>query len=209
MRTSLALAVWLIVTPTGALAQTAPAAPSSSREEARAEEGMRAREVRVSTRRAVPENVVTVDLGALLDASVAVLYERAFTPSFSAFVGPRARLASWSYWPGDGSFASEWAADPSPGVEFGVKVYMRGFAPNGAYVSPRVSLHWQSWSVAWWGPREGTHTVVAIEFGYQWVIERGFTLAMGAGAGMTLRNAQEAEAMNFVLPVRIGAGWAF
>lgn len=197
MRSSLALAVWLIVAPTGALAQTAPAESSS------------AREVRVATRRAVPENVLTVDLGALLDASIAVLYERAFTPSFSVFVGPRARVASWAYWPGDGSYVSEWAADPSPGVEFGVKVYMRGFAPNGAYVSPRVSLHWQSWSVSWRGPREGTHAVVAIEFGYQWVIERGFTLAIGAGAGMTFRTAEDSDAMNFVLPVRIAAGWAF
>lgn len=129
MKAPCVVAVVLALLPVTARAQSVPQAP--------AQESL----VRVATRRAVPENVITADPGALLFGQVSVQYERALTSFVSLVTGLRGQygLATFGW---IGSPGSQQSARYGGGADLGVRFYLQGLAPQGFYLGVEGAAMW-------------------------------------------------------------------
>lgn len=167
----------------------------------------------VATVRAVPANLVTTDLGALLAGGVTVSYERAFTPSFSVLVGPRFQFGVAPFILG-ASDQLKRSAGFGVGGELEARVYTFGFAPQGFFLGLRTAVLRQTRTTAGSPSSPGsvptetyvTHTQIGISLGYQHVFARVFPLTVGLGVSLVLRDAY---VEGFYVPMRVAVGFAF
>ena len=156
----------------------------------------------VSTRRIVPANIVSADLGALLAGAVAVDYERALSPSVSVVLGPRVQFGRAVAVIALGSFLRE-DVGFGLGVNVGFRVYLSGYAPWGLFVSTQAALTSQRASdfegvAARWD--------LAFVVGYQAFPLRNLAVSLGLGPTLIVRDPNVAL---LALPLRATVGVAF
>lgn len=197
MKAPCVVAVVLALLPVTARAQSVPQAP--------AQESL----VRVATRRAVPENVITADPGALLFGQVSVQYERALTSFVSLVTGLRGQygLATFGW---IGSPGSQQSARYGGGADLGVRFYFQGFAPQGFYLGVEGAAMWMhvESQPSLWPPTSVQRSLaggqVGVHLGHQWIVSRAFALALGAGLTLPIFDGVE----GFALALRVGLGVA-
>lgn len=197
MRPSRVRASWSFATLTAALVGAGPSATAQPAD---------ASDVRpplaVSTRRIVPANVVSADLGALLAGAVAVDYERALSPSVSVTVGPRVQLGRAVAVIALGSSFLD-RVGFGLGLNVGFRVYLSGYAPWGLFVSTQAALTAQRASdldgfAARWD--------VSFVVGYQAFPLRNLAVSWGLGPTLIVR---EPNALQLAFPLRATVGVAF
>lgn len=170
--------------------------------------------VRLATERAVPPNVVVTDLGVILTGGVIVGYERAMTPSFSVLGSLRFQYGQSPLLLGSSYFLKN-NAEFGIGAELELRVYFRGYAPDGWFFGARVAMLAQdsngvgrpaspSGIVTFAGDK--FHLQTGATFGYQWIIARHFVLTLGVGASLVV---VDGRAEGFHIPLRLAVGGAF
>lgn len=186
--------------PLVAAAQTTAGAQASPGEAGR---------VSLATRRAVPPNVIRVDLGGLLSGELVIEYERALTPSFSVTAAARARLFGGF----DGEVLNYDTHYPRTELGLaalvGVRVYTMGYAPQGFFVGLSVGGGWFKMDYTRsgsFGAREYdlSRFIVSLDLGYQWVIRQGLSISIGAGFTQMFGHDDAAY-----VPLRLSFGYAF
>jgi len=124
-----------------------------------------------------PKNTVTINPVMMLYGAFNFEYERAISERVSIVAGP-------TYW--NGKFLDSrleiWV------VDLGARIFATGQAPEGLFVSPRLSV--------FHGRVDGESTDApsfagSILFGYSWLIGRAFDLSLGVGGMFALLDEGE------------------